>query len=446
MEIIMTDNIPKPIFRNLAADDPDPEATEIESLCINCGEDGTTRMLLTKIPFYKEVIIMSFECPHCGYQNNELQPGGKIEDKGVRITLHVKSEIDLNRQVVKSDYTSVKIPEIDFEIPSQSQKGEVTTLEGILCRIETGLLQDQDKRKDENPEIAKQVDEFLVKLAKLKSLSSPFTMVFEDISGNTFVSNPHMPLKDTNCEVHQFVRHRDQDHILGIYTSAEIGRDGLSKPEPTQFTLEDLEGEVLGFSTNCPNCQSPCQTNMKLTNIPYFREVVIMATVCDVCSHRSNEVKSGGGIEPLGQRITCKVNGREDFSRDVLKSETCKLEIPELNLDVGPGVLGGRFTTIEGLISTMKDQLVERAGVFGDSADDKTKTKMDAFIEEVEKVLAGKKQVTLILDDPAGNSYVQSLTYPEEDPNITVERYTRSFEHNEELGLNDMKTENYENS
>jgi hypothetical protein len=39
---------------------------EIESLCINCEQNGTTRLLLTKIPFFREVIIMSFACPHCG--------------------------------------------------------------------------------------------------------------------------------------------------------------------------------------------------------------------------------------------------------------------------------------------------------------------------------------------------------------------------------------------
>jgi zinc finger protein len=44
-----------------------------------------------------------------------------------------------------------------------------------------------------------------------------------------------------------------------------------------------------------------------------------MATNCDVCGHRSNEVKSGGGIEQKGRRIEVKVRGREDFSRDVLK-------------------------------------------------------------------------------------------------------------------------------
>lgn len=67
--------------------------------------------------------MMSFSCDHCGLRNNELQPGGKVEEKGVCITLCVKTERDLNRQVVKSDFTSVKIMELDFEIPAQSQKG-----------------------------------------------------------------------------------------------------------------------------------------------------------------------------------------------------------------------------------------------------------------------------------------------------------------------------------
>ena len=68
---------------------------------------------------------MSFDCEHCGYQNNEIQNAGKIEEKGVKITLNVSSVRDLNRQVVKSDYTSVRIPHLDFEIPALSQKGGI---------------------------------------------------------------------------------------------------------------------------------------------------------------------------------------------------------------------------------------------------------------------------------------------------------------------------------
>lgn len=71
---------------------------------------------------------MSFTCEECGYQNNELQSGAPIAEKGIRMHLTVEDVVDLNRQVVKSDYTSVKIPELDFEIPSGSQKGGMNKL------------------------------------------------------------------------------------------------------------------------------------------------------------------------------------------------------------------------------------------------------------------------------------------------------------------------------
>ena len=55
------------------------------------------------------------------------------------------------------------------------------------------------------------------------------------------------------------------------------------------------------------------------SEIPHFKEVVIMATSCDYCGHKTNEVKSGGGIEPRGTRITLKITDPSDLSRDVLK-------------------------------------------------------------------------------------------------------------------------------
>ena len=58
------------------------------------------------------------------------------------------------------------------------------------------------------------------------------------------------------------------------------------------------------------------------SDIPHFKEVVIMATVCDYCGHKTNEVKSGGGIESKGKRISLKVTDVSDMSRDVLKVST----------------------------------------------------------------------------------------------------------------------------
>lgn len=54
-------------------------------------KQGTTRMLLTRIPFFKEIILMSFECPHCGYKNNEIQSAGRISEKGCIMKLSVST-------------------------------------------------------------------------------------------------------------------------------------------------------------------------------------------------------------------------------------------------------------------------------------------------------------------------------------------------------------------
>lgn len=67
---------------------------------------------------------MSFECESCGCKNNEIQSGEKIQEKGHTFKCNIATRRDLNRQVIKSDYATVKIPEIDFEIPPSKRGGE----------------------------------------------------------------------------------------------------------------------------------------------------------------------------------------------------------------------------------------------------------------------------------------------------------------------------------
>lgn len=65
-------------------------------------------------------------------------------------------------------------------------------------------------------------------------------------------------------------------------------------------------------------------------------------------------------------------------------------------------------------------------------------------MEKLDEIVAGTRKITMILNDPAGNSYVQALTDDGTlDHRLQIERYDRSFDQNEELGLNDIKTENY---
>lgn len=52
-------------------------------------------------------------------------------------------EEDCCVQVVKSESCSVRVPELDFEIPSTTQKGSITTVEGLLGDAVTGLSSSQ---------------------------------------------------------------------------------------------------------------------------------------------------------------------------------------------------------------------------------------------------------------------------------------------------------------
>ena len=77
-----------------------------------------------------------------------------------------------------------------------------------------------------------------------------------------------------------------------------------------------------------------------------------MSFNCEKCGFRSNEIKGGGAMPDYGERITLTVSGSDDsiLSRDVLKSDSASVFIPEIELELMAGTLGGVYTTVEGLI------------------------------------------------------------------------------------------------
>lgn len=81
------------------------------------------------------------------------------------------------------------------------------------------------------------------------------------------------------------------------------------------------------------------------------------------------------------------------------------MNIPEFDLEVGPSALNGRFTTVEGLLVAVKDQLGDH--IFRDSQDQESKDRLDKFLEKFDEIFKGNTKITLVLDDPAGNSYIQ---------------------------------------
>ena len=49
-----------------------------------------------------------------------------------------------------------------------------------------------------------------------------------------------------------------------------------------------------------------------------------------------------------------------------------------------------------------------------------------------------QRKFTFILDDPLSNCFIYNALAPLDDPQIQIEVYERTWEQNEDLGINDM--------
>ncbi|KAG7818107.1 hypothetical protein KL928_003108 [Ogataea angusta] len=426
---------------------------EIDSLCMNCHETGVSRLLLTSIPYFREIVVISFECPHCGFKNSEIQPASTIAEKGSRYVLKIENKEDFNRQVVKSDYCTCKFIELDIEIPAK--RGQLTTVEGLLSEMVQDLEMDQPQRKEVQPEIYEKIEQFLAKIRSVLNGETglPLTFLIDDPSGNSWIE--YVPGEPQHkWSMVEYNRTPQQNVMLGLVSADEVAaheqEQQQQQPQRVRATgfmsdetdIENFANEVQVFHATCSSCYAPCETHMKVVNIPHFKDVIIMSTTCERCGYKSNEVKTGGAVPDRGKRVTLYCDDPEDLTRDILKSETCGLKVPELNLDLTPGTLGGRFTTLEGLLRQVRDELHSR--VFQETSDSmapESKANWEKFFERLDTALAGKMKFTVIMEDPLASSYIQNVYAPDDDPNMKVEEFERTREQNEELGLLDMKVD-----
>lgn len=269
---------------------------ELESMCMRCGETGKTRFMLHKIPFFRELILASFICEECGERNNEVTFGGEIQLQGSIFNLYLTCGKDLDRQIIKSDSASIKIKEIDFEIPPLTQKGEINTIEGILRTASKNLQHGQPLRMIDSPEIAQKVGAVISKLNDMADGTFlPFTLLLDDPAGNSFIQNLHAPKVDPHMSVHHYQRTAEQDAILGLDSTKGTFKDDTDSTmksivegrrkfgeAPTESKPEDENNgmivlgrtEAVSIASLCPNCSQAGESLTALTDIPHFKEVM----------------------------------------------------------------------------------------------------------------------------------------------------------------------------
>ncbi|KAG1779494.1 ZPR1 zinc-finger domain-containing protein [Suillus placidus] len=313
--------------------------------------------MLTSIPFFREVIVMSFRCEHCGHSNNEIKSAGKIRPEGTMYTVKVLNRGDLNRQLIRSEACTINILECQLVLPPSC--GQLTTVEGLLGTLriqgENAYAKIQEIIDDLKEIIADDEEEDEEEKDKLEKRERPFERGSSRTpSGNSFLEFVGS-MSDLKWNMRTYKR--------------SLGQLGLAPP------AEDKEADA---------------------------DTLIISTNCDDCAYRDNEIKSGTAISELGKRITLKVY--EELTEKVFTRE----------------ILGSQTSTIE--LSFRSSEL-----------------------RKLKQVKNAETRIpfTLILDDPLANSHVQNLYAPHPDPNLEVVAYERTWQQNEDLGLNDMNMESY---
>jgi zinc finger protein len=102
----------------------------------------------------------------------------------------------------------------------------------------------------------------------------------------------------------------------GASTNEPVGKEQVNDDDDDDDVGRQ---EVIKFQTPCPHCFVTAETDMCVTDIPHFKEVIIMSLFCRACGYKSNEIKGGGAIPKFGCRITVTVQDDNDMARASLK-------------------------------------------------------------------------------------------------------------------------------
>ncbi|KAK3005990.1 hypothetical protein RJ639_016557 [Escallonia herrerae] len=114
---------------------------------------------------------------------------------------------------------------------------------------------------------------------------------------------------------------REQYGTVGAPAGRRAIAQGNSKEIADALFRYSAPEEVMTFPSTCGACAARCETRMFVTNIPYFQEVIVMASSCDGCGYRNSELKPGGCIPAKGKKVTVRVTSIGDLSRDVIKQK-----------------------------------------------------------------------------------------------------------------------------
>jgi len=157
--------------------------TVVPGPCPSCANEIEYLYQTENIPFFSDILLISANCPLCGYRYVDTQLLKSAEP--CRYEYSCSGAEDFAIRVVRSMTGTVKIPELGVQIdPGPACDGFVTNIEGVLDRIERivqGTLLWAENEERENAQV------LLGKIRRAREGTFPFTLIIEDPSGNSAI-------------------------------------------------------------------------------------------------------------------------------------------------------------------------------------------------------------------------------------------------------------------
>ena len=169
----------------------------------------------------------------------------------------------------------------------------------------------------------------------------------------------------------------------------------------------------------CPVCQKSGNLFMiaHVDEIPYFGEHTQVTVMCHDCGWRQTDF-----IPAEGKKAGCwslKITNEKQLNSRIVRSSSCTISIPELDLQVNPGSNAtGYVSNVEGVINRFLEivRVVLRDLIADEDKDEEDIQRLAHFITSLEN--AGKdenNQITLELLDPHGHSMIVDKDATERD-------------------------------
>ena len=154
---------------------------------------------------------------------------------------------------------------------------------------------------------------------------------------------------------------------------------------------------------SCPSCGRDIDIVTVTYDVPYFGTVLLTSISCE-CGFKHADSIVTSIKEPVRFRV--KINRNNLFTK-VIRSTSGTIRIPELGVDIEPGPASQAFiTNLEGVLTRVED-IVKMARSW--NAEDKEKVaRCNEIIEKIRNTIEGDGELTLILEDPFGNSLILS--------------------------------------